>query len=159
MIRRALSLDPPICGYCVAQTGRTGYAGQARARRAAPGEAGVATPLVVLTVMGLVTLAAVGVLAKAATTATTVMADTTSQLGVGHQAYYPDQNVGRRSGQAPTAVIAGQQNQSPPPDSEGATVSAPEAPDGPDEVGPAPMDTAPTPDDRVGADATAGSGT
>ena len=66
MIRRALSLDPPICGYCVAQTGRTGYAGQARcARRAAPGEAGVATPLVVLTVMGLVTLAAVGVLALA----------------------------------------------------------------------------------------------
>ena len=108
---------------------------------------------------GAIAAAAVGVLAKVATTATTVMADTTSQIGVGHQAYYPDQNLGRRSGQAPTAVIAGQQNQSPPPDAEGGEVSSPDAPDGPDASGPAPMDTAPPPDNRVGADATTGSQT
>ncbi len=89
MIRRALSLDPPICGYCVAQTGRTGYAGQARcARRAAPGEAGVATPLVVLTVMGLVTLAAVGVLALAySATARSVRAAADLVAVSGAQAY------------------------------------------------------------------------
>lgn len=142
----------------------SGAASTADAAGASAGEAGAETAAAgrlagVLGPAGAIAATAVGVLAKVATTATTVMADTTSQMGVGHQAYYPDQNLGRRSGQAPTAVIAGQQNQSPPPDSEGAPVSAPDAPDGPDESGPAPMDTAPPPDDRVGADATPGSRT
>lgn len=142
----------------------SGAASTADAAGASAGEAGAETAAAgrlagVLGPAGAIAATAVGVLAKVATTATTVMADTTSQMGVGHQAYYPDQNLERRSRQAPTAVIAGQQNQSPPPDAEGGPVCAPDAPDGPDEVGPAPMDTAPPPDDRVGADATAGSGT
>ncbi len=142
----------------------SGAASTADAAGASAGEAGAETAAAgrlagVLGPAGAIAATAVGVLAKVATTATTVMADTTSQMGVGHQAYYPDQNLGRRSGQAPTAVIAGQQNQSPPPDSEGGPVSAPDAPGGSDESGPAPIDAAPPPADRVGADATAGTET
>ena len=140
----------------------SGAASKADAAGVSAGEAGAETAAAgrlagVLGPAGAIAAVAVGVLAKAATTATSVMADATSQMGVGHQAYYPDQNVGRRSGQPPTAAIT--QRQTPDPSTDSDTTSGPatgsDATGGSDESGPVPMDATPPSGDPVGTDATA----
>ncbi|MFT4218094.1 MAG: hypothetical protein QM619_13060 [Micropruina sp.] len=101
---------------------------------------------------GAVAATAVGLLAKVATTATSVMADTTSQMGVGHHGYYPDQGTGRGSRRPPLAMIARGQTESPPT---AATSEPGSGPDGPP-PGPEPV-PASSSGDLVDADAT-GSG-